>query len=111
MEEVQRLAALCDKMGPSKGDSTRGIAGYAELPQIFGLLGTVITRLEQRINLLEQSAMSQDNPLIDLIEQVKTDKDAGKYPVQIDPKKYGFDTEEDYWRRIRELAGVPPKKG
>ena len=51
------------------------------------------------------------NPLVDLVETVKNDKENGKYPVKIDPKKYGLHTEDEYWRRIRELAGVPvPKK-
>lgn len=53
----------------------------------------------------------KSNPLFDLIEMVKNDMDSGKYPITITPKKYGFDTEEEYWQRIRELAGVPePKK-
>ena len=47
------------------------------------------------------------NPLIDLIELMKEAMDNGKIP-QIDPKKYGFTNPDDYWRRIRELAGVPP---
>jgi hypothetical protein len=50
------------------------------------------------------------NPLIDLVETVKHDKDSGKYPVKINPKKYGLDTEDAYWRRIRELAGLPKAK-
>lgn len=57
------------------------------------------------------SRAKKPNPLIDLVETVRHDKDSGEYPVKIDPKKYGFDTEDEYWRRIRELAGAPaPKK-
>lgn len=54
---------------------------------------------------------SKSNPLVDLVETVKSDKENGKYRVKIDPKKYGFKTEDEYWRHIRELAGVgAPKK-
>jgi hypothetical protein len=56
------------------------------------------------------SKAKKPNPLTDLVERVKNDKDSGKYPVKIDPKKYGFDTEDEYWRRIRELAGVSKSK-
>lgn len=52
----------------------------------------------------------QANPLADLVETVKNDKHSGKYPIKIDPKKYGFKTEEEYWRRVRQLAGVPESR-
>ena len=55
MDEVQKLKELCDKMGFGKGEGIKLIAGYAELPQLFGLLGTVIERMEQRIRSLEQN--------------------------------------------------------
>ncbi|HUY87501.1 MAG TPA: hypothetical protein VMV10_02080 [Pirellulales bacterium] len=50
------------------------------------------------------------NPLVDLLETVKNDKESGKYPVKINPRKYGFNTEDEYWRRVRELAGLPARK-
>ena len=56
--------------------------------------------------------MTAKNPLWDLLEAVKKDNDEGRYPIKLDPKEYGFDDEEEMWRRIRELAGVPePKPG
>ena len=46
------------------------------------------------------------NPLIDLVEIAKQAADDGK--IEIDPKKYGYDNPDDYWRDMRRLAGIPP---
>lgn len=52
----------------------------------------------------------EPNPLSDLVEAVKRDKDAGNYLPKINPRKYGFDTEDEYWKRVRELADIPKLK-
>lgn len=50
---------------------------------------------------------TKGNPLEDLLENVKKDKDGGKYDPLLDPKDYGFDDEDEMWRWMRRAAGIP----
>jgi len=107
MADLDRLVELCKAMGPDGGPTTL-IAGYSELPEIFGLLGSILHDQETRLRRVENLASSsRRSPLTDLVEHVLRDKLLGKYGVDLNPKDYGFDNEEDMWRRIRELAGIP----
>jgi hypothetical protein len=59
----------------------------------------------------------KNRALPDLVEAAMQANEASKAnpPIKVTPKKYGFDTEEEYWEYIRKAAKkaaeelVPPK--
>ena len=49
------------------------------------------------------------DPLVDLLEVVMMDVRSGQYRPTITPKKYGFQTDDEYWDYGRRLAGLGGK--